>query len=198
MNPDESVLYEGVGRFVTAFAGAEAGVHLIARKLSGLDDEVARAIFTSMRLADLTDRVRALLRIGSEDEVKLPLTGEAAAIVEACLTQLTVIASRRHNLVHRVTGCGANGLFVTNILNSKSSERSEWDTYTVPELTALTLDCQDIFNQLDRLATANRVKEAVAVGVPAWRYKTAAQASQSRQHQKNSSLRSPPPKPSRA
>ena len=34
MNPDESAHYEGVGRFITSFAGAEADVRLIARKLS--------------------------------------------------------------------------------------------------------------------------------------------------------------------
>lgn len=170
LNPDESTLYEAVGRFITAFAGAEAGVHLIARKLSRLDDEVARAIFRGMRLTDMSERARALLRIEPEDGTKPVLTGEAASIVEACLNQLNNISGRRHNLVHRVTGCGATGIFVSNILNSKSSERAEWEVYTLPELLAMTADCVDIFNQLDRLATDNRVNDALRVGVPAWRH----------------------------
>jgi hypothetical protein len=173
LNPDESLLYEGVGRFITAFAGAEAGVHLIARKLSRLDDEIARALFKGMRLPDMTERVRALLRIEPEDGTKSILTGEAAVIVEACLDQLKEISGRRHNLVHRVTGCGATGIFVTNILSSKSAESSELEIYTLPELRDMIGDCQDIFNQLDRLATNNRVNEALRAGVPAWRYKPA-------------------------
>lgn len=196
MNPNESALYEGVGRFITAFAGAEAGIHLIARKLSRLDDEIARAIFNNMRLTDVTERVRTLLRIETEDAVKPALTGEPAAIVEACLTQLGLIASRRHNLVHRATGCGINGLFVTNLLNSKSSDCYEWETYTLSDLTALTQDCVDIFNQMDRLASNSRVNEAIAAGIPLWRYKPASPTSQSPQRRKNVESHSLPPKPS--
>jgi hypothetical protein len=196
MNPNESALYEGVGRFITAFAGAEAGVHLIARKLSRLDDETARAIFNNMRLADVAERVRTLLRTKTEDGFKPALTGEPAAIVEACLTQLGLIASRRHNLVHRATGCGINGLFVTNILNSKSYDRYEWETYTLSDLTALTQDCVDIFNQMDRLSSNNRVNEAIAAGIPAWRYKSAPPASQSSQRRKDAGSYRHSPKPS--
>lgn len=170
LNPDESALYEAIGRFITAFAGAEAGVHLIARKLSRLDDEIARALFAGMRLSDMTERVRALLRIVPENGAKAILSIEATAIVEACLDQLKAISGRRHNLVHRVTGCGVTGIFVTNIMVSKSFDNSETETYTLPELTAMTADCEDIFNQLDRLAANNRIGEALAVGVPAWRY----------------------------
>jgi hypothetical protein len=173
LNPDESALYEGVGRFITAFAGAEAGVHLIARKLSQLDDEIARALLKGMRLSDMTERVRALLRIKPEGAAKPVLTAQTAAIVEACLDQLAAISGRRHNLVHRASGAGATGIFVTNILNSKSSENAELEIFTLPELTAMTADCEDAFNQLDRLASGNRVNEALKVGVPAWRYKPA-------------------------
>jgi len=42
--------YEAVGRFVTTFATAEAAVHMLARKLSGLSDAKARIIFGGMRL----------------------------------------------------------------------------------------------------------------------------------------------------
>ncbi|MGE0061362.1 MAG: hypothetical protein AB7T86_04705 [Xanthobacteraceae bacterium] len=171
MNSDESPLYEAVGRFITAFASAEAGVHMIARKLSRLDDEIARALFAGMRLTDMTERARALLRIEPEDRTKPALTGEAVAIVEACLGQLKTISGRRHNLVHRVTGCGATGIFVTNILSSKTAENSEFDIYTLPELQAMAGDCESISLQLDRLASSNRASEALAVGVPAWRYR---------------------------
>jgi hypothetical protein len=171
LNADEPALYEAIGRFVTAFASAEAGVHLIARKLSGLDDEIGRALFKGMRLTDMIERVRALLRIEPEDRSRPAFACEAATIVEACLTQLVLISGQRHNLVHRVTGCGASGIFVTNVLNSKSYDNAEFETYTLTELMALTSDCQDIFYQFDRLAAGNRLNETLKVGVPEWQYK---------------------------
>lgn len=162
-----------MGRFITSFAGAEAGVHLVTRRLSRLDDEIARALFKGMRLSDITERTRALLTIKPEDGTKPVLPDAGAAIVKACLDQIGLISSRRHNLVHRVSGYGATGIFVTNILGSKSSENAEWETFTLPELTAMTGDCDDIFNQLDRLSSDNRVSEAVRIGAPAWRYRPA-------------------------
>lgn len=171
MNPKESALYEAVGRFITSYAGAEAGVHMIARKLSRLDDEVARAIFKGLRLVDMIDRINALLRIVPEDGSGRPLADDAAIIVQACLTQLDLVSKRRHSLVHRVTVCGDKGIFITSILNSKSLDSAEYEHYTLTELRAMTEDCNDIFNQLDRLAADNRVKDALKVGVPAWRYK---------------------------
>lgn len=198
MNPNESALYEGVGRFIVAFAGAEAGVHLIARKLSRLDDEIARALFNGMRLSDMTDRTRSLLRIKPEDGTAPVLTEEATAIVKACLDQLGLIAGHRHNLVHRVTGCGAIGIFVTNILSSKSFEHSEFEIYALSEFTAMTEDCLDIFNQLDRLATNNRVNEALKFGIPTWRYRPSAPASQNPKRRGVPGSPPRPPEPSQA
>jgi hypothetical protein len=55
----EDVSFEALGRFVTAYATAESGVHILARTLSGLADEKARIVFGGMRLTDAIDCIRA-------------------------------------------------------------------------------------------------------------------------------------------
>ena len=55
-----------LGRMIAAYARAEAGVHYLARHLSGLPDAKARAIFGRMRLPDLTDLIRQMMRINAD------------------------------------------------------------------------------------------------------------------------------------
>ena len=55
-----------LGRMIAAYARAVAGVHYLARHLSGLPDAKARAIFGRMRLPDLTDLIRQMMRINAD------------------------------------------------------------------------------------------------------------------------------------
>jgi hypothetical protein len=147
--PTDAEHFEAVGRFITTYAAAEAAVHMVARKLSGLSDEKARAIFAGMRLNDLTDRIRAIMRAdnaGTYPEI------------DACLVQLGHIAKRRHNLVHRTTNYIDGKLISTNVLSAKSAVNPEIEPFTKEDLTALDGDCSVIYLRLERISnpTARR------------------------------------------
>jgi hypothetical protein len=59
----ETAYFGELGKMIRAYATAEAGVHCLARYLSGLPDAKARAVFGGMRLLDLIDLVRQMMRI---------------------------------------------------------------------------------------------------------------------------------------
>jgi hypothetical protein len=125
---------------ITAYAMAEAGVHCHARYLSGLPDAKARAIFGRMRLPDLTDLVRQMMRInGTPDDI--------CQEVDACLAQLDVIASQRHKLVHRMVDYTGSCLSVSNLLTSKSLAAIERDVFSHRDLQNMHADCVAIFHR---------------------------------------------------
>jgi len=103
--------YEAIGRFVTTFATAEASVHVLARYLSGLSDEKARIIFGGMRLPDISDIIR---QIGKIDN----LATEVWEAIDNCLTQVGLIAKRRHIIVHRSSYFFDGKVVATNVFTS--------------------------------------------------------------------------------
>jgi len=137
--------YEAIGRFVTSFAGAEASVHLLARKLSGLSDSKARIIFGGTRLSDLANIVRQVVKVDG-------LSHDTSSEIESCLTQLGLISKKRHNLVHRSTTFFDGKLFVTNLYTSKSAASFEHEVFDVPELSDMQSDCIHIYLRLHRIA----------------------------------------------
>jgi hypothetical protein len=88
---EETSHCEALGRFITAYATAEAAVHILARKLSGLSDEKARAIFARMGMEDVMERARAMMRADKTER-------KIFADVDACFVQLKLIAKCRHKL----------------------------------------------------------------------------------------------------
>jgi hypothetical protein len=161
--------YELVGRFVTTFASAEAAVHVLARKLSGLSDEIARVIFGGMRLGDVTDRVRGIMRINK-------VAAETYAVVDACLVQLNHISDRRHRLVHRTSIFQDGDLIVTDILTSRSSATAEMQQVGQRELKDMIMDCVHINLKLSAIADPAEALETFEPAVQEvlqspWQYK---------------------------
>src|SRR5690348_5317017 len=81
---EEAAYFESLGRLVAAYAAAEASVHQLVRKLSSLSEEKARIIFAGMRLGDLSERIRGIIRL-------YPDIIENSDEVEPCLVQLDII-----------------------------------------------------------------------------------------------------------
>src|SRR5947208_2703439 len=90
----EAAYFEPFGRFIASYSLAESGVHEVARSLSTLSEKKARVIFAGMRLGDLADRIRAMLRADAADAAK---TSE----IDACLGQADKVQDARNKLVHR-------------------------------------------------------------------------------------------------
>ncbi|MBR0693492.1 hypothetical protein [Bradyrhizobium lablabi] len=162
--------YEAVGRFVTSFANAEAAVHLLVRQLSGMPDDKARIVFGGMRLPDLTEIIRRLMRIDNA-----PLSNQT--VIDDCLTQLVAISKRRHSLVHRGASFFDGKLVVSNVLISKHLHSSELEVFEIEELRAMQLDCGTICLKLDRIINPDQANpfsltDSFVLGRP-WRYKHA-------------------------
>ena len=130
-----------LGRMIAAYARAEAGVHFLVRYLSGLPDAKARAIFGRMRLPDLTDLVRQMMRINKTSD-------DIYQEVDACLVQLDTIAQQRHKLVHRMVEYAGSYLSVSNPLTAKSLAAIENDVFSHSDLQNMNLDCRAIFLRL--------------------------------------------------
>ena len=130
--------YAALGRFITAYALAEAGVHIAARYFSGLSEKNARVIFAGMRLGDLSERLR-----------KLTLNTSHFSSVDELLLQLDVIGTERDKLVHRLVEYDPkHGLTVTNKLTVKSLENVEIHNFSIDELEAMKEDCTRIYFRL--------------------------------------------------
>jgi hypothetical protein len=139
--PREASYYEAVGRLITSYAAAEGVAHILARKYSGLSDDVARIIFGGMRYADLKERLKKLVnRYGSEF---------AKTELGLVLQQLGVISTARDKIAHRLTSySGEVGLTVTNQALAKSLEAIQTDVFTVEQLRAMKDDCDMILFRL--------------------------------------------------
>jgi hypothetical protein len=140
--------YEALGRFVAAFASAEGSIHIIARKLSGLSDDKARILFRGMRLTDLIDRIRGIIQLDRSNKS----TDESRSDIEACLDQLALISSRRHNLVHRGAVYFSGALISGNSLIAKTLASIETEIISEQTLNDMQSDCGVIFLRLSYTA----------------------------------------------
>lgn len=94
---EEKAHHEAVARFVAAYAAAGAAVHVVARKLSGMPDDKARVVFARMRLPELIDSVKGLMKLNGTDEPPLPvLKHQAAATAGAAAAEAPGATRRRH------------------------------------------------------------------------------------------------------
>ena len=83
-----------------------------------------------MRLADLTDLVKQMARIDG-------LPDADYAEIDACLTQLNFIASKRHSLVHRGSNFFDGSIVVSNIQNSKSMSAFQMEVFEIEHLASI-------------------------------------------------------------
>jgi hypothetical protein len=85
---NDAQYFEAIGRFIVEYAAAEGAMHLIARKYSGMGADKARIVFSGMRLGDIAERIRGILRT---DKIEESIQQE----IDACITQLDLISSER-------------------------------------------------------------------------------------------------------
>lgn len=127
-------LYAVIGRLVVEYARAETYVNLLARHLLG-NDHAGLIVFSGMRLGDLTDRIRGMLRVNQATE-------QDCADIDACLVQLDLIGKVRQKLTHRYVGLQAPELIQThNLYTAKTPEGEEIAEFTPGQLNEMISDC---------------------------------------------------------
>jgi len=121
-----------------------------------------------MRLPDLAEIVRQMARLDA-------LPDDQYQEIDECLTQLTDIATKRHNLVHRTSNVFDGKLMVTNIMTSKVINASQTEVFEVEEMSNMQSDCGRIYLRLSHIAkpTKSKLDEDPynAVRMAPWRYK---------------------------
>ena len=110
-----------------------------------------------MRLGELADRIRQMMRLALEDQDEK--LDESFQDADACLSQLGIIADRRQRLVHRHVSYSSAALHATNALTSKTFTAAERDVFTLPDLEAMRADCVVIYMRFVYLRDS-RVKQA--------------------------------------
>jgi hypothetical protein len=140
---DLEFLYGVVGRLVTEFARAEAYVHLLASTLLK-NGHLGSIIFSGMRLGDLIERIRGMLRV--QEAVQ-----EEYSDIDACLTQLDLIGKVRHKLAHRfVVMMGLDKIEVHNAYTAKVPEGREFESFHPDQLKDMISDCIRIGRRIAR------------------------------------------------
>jgi hypothetical protein len=145
--------FESIGRFIAAYALAEAGVHQVARKLSGLSDEKARTIFGQMRFGDLCECVRRMAKVDQ-------LRSDVFAEVDDCLTQIKLVSARRHKLVHRYVTYQDGNISVTNALTAKFYSSFEVEVFSIDDLVAMSDDCTRAYVHIARVVAPEEYRNA--------------------------------------
>ena len=137
-----NALYEIIGRLVVEYARAEAYVHLLACRVLE-NDAVGLVVFDGMRLGDLADRIRGMLRVKKADE------GDYADI-NSCLTQLNLIGKVRQKVAHRFVELGSQSFRTHNLYTAKTVAGQEIDEFEPSQLNAMIADCQRIRRRILR------------------------------------------------
>jgi hypothetical protein len=135
--PEDEPYFAALGKFIASYAAAENQVHILARRLTRLNDTKARIVFSGMRLGDLSERIRGLLRA---TDVSTKRYNE----IDACLRQLDLIATQRNNLVHRFLQHKDGEIVVTNIILSKNIEVYEEHSFKLSDFEHMDDDCTAI------------------------------------------------------
>lgn len=165
----ETVYFAAVGHMITIHARAEATVHLLACRLSGLPNDKARDVFGGMRFPDLIDSVRGMMRTA-----KIP--DDTYREVDACLVQLRAITNQRNKLAHRMVKYVGEHAYVSNCLTAKSLTEVEIDIFSERDLQNMRTDCRAIISRLMRVIgtlnnpTLNKDADVAAPMRSPWRY----------------------------
>ncbi len=135
---EETAHFAALGRFIAAYALAEAGVHVAARHHSGLSEDKARVIFGGSGLADIAEMLRKLVENTQDyDEI------------DTCISQLNVISQERVKVVHRLVEFDPKlGFQVTDKLTVKATASTEMHTYGLSQLKDMEMDCKRIYFRL--------------------------------------------------
>jgi hypothetical protein len=162
-SPNEEECFAAFGKFIASYASAEHSVHTVARRLSRLTDAKARIIFGGMRLGDLAERVRGLLRATNASNKKYNE-------VDACLIQLDLIAEQRNKLVHRWVHYFDGQILASNVVIAKVLDSSETVFFKIKDFTDMDDDCLAINYRLMHLGEKPKPATMKWARWP-WRYK---------------------------
>jgi len=175
----EEPYFEAIGRFIVEYAAAEGAMHMLARHFSKMGDKKARIVFSGMRLADLAERIRGIVRA---DHIEESIQNE----IDNCIIQLDSISTERNRIVHRYTSYHEDHITVTNIMTAKTVGAAERHIFQIDDLKNMTHDCLRIYLRMsfivDNQTHLFSHPSSAAMLYGPWKYKPAPPAPKPKPH----------------
>jgi hypothetical protein len=159
--------FEALGKFVNAFARAEAFTHFVFPTFSKLPPTMAMAVKGGMRLSDLMPIIRRVMEINDFED-------EARTEVDTLFTQLNEISIFRDRILHRGAEMLPDGTFEShNHATMKAIENLEIVKFTLEDIQGATSDLSRIALRIAMfMSKDDDLDEAVMQYLYApWRYK---------------------------
>jgi hypothetical protein len=125
----EAPFYLALGYFICQYAGVERMVHTLFHALSGIKQNVAKAIIGGMRFTDVLQMLTRIVDLGE-------LTAEDKSRFHDCVDQINQISTFRHALIHRGGFSGPTEIISSNAITAKSQEVVEIWRFTAADIEA--------------------------------------------------------------
>lgn len=161
--------WAALGQFIHEFSGVERELLELARYLAGLQEPVAQAVLSSLRVDDAKNLINRILDARGETDLKERLQNP--------LDQLGAISTMRNSIVHWGAEVRDDGLIVSNNYFAPSPDRIREFPVSDVILLQMTADLHQIglhlFMTIRRdEATPDEIKQAERVLQPPWLYKS--------------------------
>jgi hypothetical protein len=145
-NPDEDEPFQkALGRFIVAFADAEAELYRVLVHYSGVSDAVARALFSGTRARSMIDFIRSIAH-------NTAMSADRREDLEHVFAQLTAINTMRDHLVHHSSdNYSFNDPKRRIVANTRASRYGNAKGYEVgaDTIDAMTWDLYGVANHLN-------------------------------------------------
>jgi hypothetical protein len=169
---DKVTYFSALGQLFVGCANVENAVHMLARKVSGLEEKKARIIFGGLRYGDLRKRISKMMEIDDFDK-------ELRSRVENCLNQYALIDNHRDKMAHRMVSYHKGKIHVSDILTVKSVDTAENVSYDLKDFENMISDCALIYFRLETVRRPSayikgptyRLKQIKDGLHASWRYK---------------------------
>jgi len=166
--PEQAPFFIHFGHFMWQYSNLERLCHWVFHGLSGLEEEVARALIGGEQLSKITKLLNSVVRA----------KGDKARIDEMqdLIAQIDVISKLRHDLIHRGAETRVDGTFnVSNESIAKSRESTEILRLNIDHLKNAAADLECISFRLALFhfpEAAKKISQAWQDILAApWRYK---------------------------
>lgn len=123
--------YQAIGEFVVQYSMLESVFHSVFECQSGLPKDMSRSVVGGMRLKDVIDRTKRVMRAKNAPESQFNL-------FEAIEATLNPISAFRDKVIHRVWLNSEFGPVLMNICGAKSSAGLVKEVVTTEELKQQT------------------------------------------------------------
>ena len=139
--------HKAYGRFVIAWADAEAELYLVLKAYAKVSDAVARAVFSGARAGNMIDFIRAIAH-------NTEMAADRRTDLEHVFRQMTAIKSMRDRLAHHATeGYGIDPAKLTDRLFTNSDRVSRYGNERTDRISAETLNAmtEDLYMISDHM-----------------------------------------------